>query len=115
MGKQGGSICIAIVTTLLARGAQSHQANMVSHLTPYDPAFQQRITQVAGAAMARGSDAAAAMQQAYASVYGTLVRQSMLMSYIDNFRLLALLCLLCIPTALIFKDVRSRKRPGMAA
>jgi DHA2 family multidrug resistance protein len=35
----GGSIGIAFVTTMLARGAQAHQALMVGHLTPTDPVF----------------------------------------------------------------------------
>ena len=35
----GGSIGIAFVTTMLARDAQVHQAMMVAHTTPYDPAF----------------------------------------------------------------------------
>ena len=43
MRNVGGSFGIAAVTTMLARGAQLHQAMMVSHLTPYDAAFQQRF------------------------------------------------------------------------
>src|SRR5207253_1398253 len=39
MRNTGGSIGIAAVTTMLARGGQIHQAAMVSHLTPYDPMF----------------------------------------------------------------------------
>ena len=39
----GGSIGIAFVTTMLARGAQVHQALMVGNLTPTDPAFNQRL------------------------------------------------------------------------
>ena len=35
MRNTGGSIGIAMMTTFLARGAQSHQATMVSHMTPY--------------------------------------------------------------------------------
>jgi DHA2 family multidrug resistance protein len=108
MRNTGGSIGIAMVTTFLARGAQVHQAAMVSHLTPYDPAFQQRMHQATGALGAGGPVAA---QQAYGSIYGTLVKQSMLMSYTDNFRMLAFLCLLSIPTALLFKRVRARKGP----
>ena len=115
MRNTGGSIGIAMVTTFLARGAQTHQAAMTSHLTPYDPAFQQRVQQVAGALMRQGVNAAAATQQAYATIYGILARQAMLMSYIDNFRLLAFLCVLCIPTALLFKRVRARKGASVAA
>ncbi len=37
----GASVGIAAVTTLLTRGTQAHQARLVSHLTPYDPAYQR--------------------------------------------------------------------------
>jgi len=83
MRNTGGSVGIAAVTTMLARGAQIHQAMMVAHLTPYDPAFQQRVGQLA----ARGVPGIAT-QQAYAGIYGTLVRQATLLSYIDIFRVL---------------------------
>src|SRR3954463_1208331 len=48
MRNTGGSVGIAAVTTMLARGAQVHQATMVAHLTPYDPVFQQRLKQLGG-------------------------------------------------------------------
>lgn len=118
MRNTGGSIGIAAMTTFLARGAQTHQAAMVSHLTPYDPAFQQRLHGLTGV-FAPGSGGSVgpgsmAVKQAYGAIYGTLVRQSMLMSYIDNFRLMAFLCILCIPAALLFKRVRGGKGPVAA-
>ncbi|MFL6336470.1 MAG: DHA2 family efflux MFS transporter permease subunit [Pyrinomonadaceae bacterium] len=112
MRNTGGSIGIAAVTTFLARGAQTHQAAISSHLTPYDPAFQQRLQQITSALGLRGGGAT---QQALASIYGTVLRQSMLMSFIDNFRLLAFMCLLCVPAALLFKRVRARGGPSVAA
>jgi DHA2 family multidrug resistance protein len=114
MRNTGGSIGIAAVTTLLARGAQAHQSAIASHLTPYDPAFQERLHQIAAAIGLRGGGGGA-MQQALASVYGVVLRQSMLMSFIDNFRLLAFMCLLCVPAALLFKKVRARGGPSVAA
>src|SRR5712671_2997592 len=72
MRNSGGSIGIATVTTLLARGAQAHQAAMVSHLTPYDPAFQQRVQALTGTLSTQAGSAAS--QQAYGAIYGTLVR-----------------------------------------
>ncbi|HMH43576.1 MAG TPA: DHA2 family efflux MFS transporter permease subunit [Pyrinomonadaceae bacterium] len=108
MRNTGGSVGIATVTTLLARGAQVHQAAMVAHLTPYDPAFQQRLGQMA----ARGG-AGVATQQAYAGIYGILVRQATLLSYIDIFRVLSFLCVLCVPAALLFERVK--KKPGPVA
>jgi DHA2 family multidrug resistance protein len=108
MRNTGGSIGIAAVTTMLARGGQIHQAAMVSHLTPYDPMFQQRMQQMTSA-MAAQSDSVTGAQQAYGAMYGTLVKQATLMSYIDDFRLLAFLCVLCVPAAFLFKRVRAAK------
>lgn len=108
MRNLGGSIGIALVTTFLARGAQMHQAIMVAHLTPYDPIYQERLRQVTNALAAHGNPATAS-QQAYGAIYGTLLKQASLMSYIDNFRFLAFLCLLCIPAALLFKRARARR------
>src|SRR5205085_8878383 len=108
MRNVGGSFGIATVTTMLARGTQTHQAAMVSHLTPYDPAFRERLSSIASS-MASRSDMMTAMQQAYGAVYAALVRQATLLAYIDNFRLMAVLCLLCAPAALLFQRVRRSK------
>lgn len=108
MRNLGGSIGIALVTTFLARGAQMHQAIMVAHLTPYDPIYQERLRQMTNALAAHGNPATAP-QQAYGAIYGTVLKQASLMSYIDNFRFLAFLCLLCIPAALLFKRTRARR------
>jgi DHA2 family multidrug resistance protein len=109
MRNTGGSLGIAAVTTMLARGAQIHQAAMVSHLTPYDPAFQQRVNAVTGAVSSQA--ASPPSQQAYGAIYGSLVRQASLMAYIDNFRLLAFLCVICIPLVFLFKRVKRSKAP----
>lgn len=103
MRNLGGGLGISALTTLLARGAQQHQAMMVSHLTPYDTAFQQQLEQLQ---RAFGSSATG-MQQAYAAIYGTVVKQANLMAFIDNFRLLTYVCLACIPLVFLLKRVRS--------
>jgi MFS transporter, DHA2 family, multidrug resistance protein len=107
MRNTGGSVGIATVTTFLARWAQVHQASMVAHLTPYDPAYQERLQQLTQGFAAR-SGSVVAQQQAYAGLYGTVVRQAMLLSYVDVFRLLSFLCFLCIPATLLFKRVKAR-------
>jgi len=111
MRNLGGSFGIAGVTTMLARGAQVHQAAMVSHLTPYDPAFQQRLRELAAAFAAAGVNPLTASQQAYGAVYESLVVQATLLAYLDIFRLLAFLCLLCIPAVLLFKRIKAGKQP----
>ncbi|HEY0429857.1 MAG TPA: DHA2 family efflux MFS transporter permease subunit [Pyrinomonadaceae bacterium] len=106
MRNSGGSIGIAIMTTFLARGAQIHQAALATHLTPYDPAFQERVVQIQASL-----GAGATVQQAYGTIYGMLLKQASVLSYIDNFRLLAILCFICAPAAFLFKRVKATKPP----
>lgn len=104
----GGGIGVSIVGTLLSRFAQIHQANMVSHLNPYNPVFQQKI----GAAthfLSVHMNPVVAVHKANYLMYGSLLKQSYLWSFIDNFRLYGIICLLLIPTVLIFKKVKHYK------
>jgi DHA2 family multidrug resistance protein len=100
----GGSIGIAFVTTMLARGAQVHQALMVGHLTPTDPVFRQRLA-AAHALLVRHGDPVRATSQAYSLVYNTLDHQAHLWAFVDNFRLFGLLALGCVPLIFLFKRV----------
>jgi DHA2 family multidrug resistance protein len=101
----GGSIGIALVTTLVARGAQRHQALMVGHLTPTDPVFVQQLG-TAQQALAQQTDPVTASHQAYALIYGTLNAQAHLWAFVDTFRIFGLMVLCCLPLILLFKRVK---------
>jgi DHA2 family multidrug resistance protein len=101
----GGSIGIALVTTLVARGAQAHQALMVGHLTPTDPVFTQRLA-AAQHALAQQTDPVTASHQAYGLIYGTLNAQAHLWAFVDTFRIFGLMVLCCLPLILLFKRVQ---------
>jgi DHA2 family multidrug resistance protein len=105
MRNLGGSIGISLATTLVARGAQIHQAMLAGHLSPYDTQSQQFLQNTARA-MSAYSDSVTAHQQAYGVLYGILVQQANLGAYIDTFAFLVLLCLLSIPLVLLFKKIR---------
>jgi DHA2 family multidrug resistance protein len=113
MRNLGGSIGIAFVTTMLARGAQTHQALMVGHLTPTDPAFAQRL---AGAKnlLAHHTDSVTATRQAYSAVYALLDQQAHLWAFVDNFFLFGMLALGGIPLIFLFKRVQYAKKPAAA-
>ncbi len=106
MRNTGGSIGIAVTTAMLSRGAQIHQNYLSGYLNPYSPEFQQLLEQIKS-----GLGVNATAQQASGVAYEMLVRQATVLSYIDNFRLLAFLCLLCAPAALLFKKVKAAKGP----
>jgi DHA2 family multidrug resistance protein len=100
----GGSMGIAFVTTMLARGAQKHQALMVGHMTATDPAFTQQLA-AAQHALARQTDPVMATSRAYDVLYQTLDSQAHLWAFVDNFRLFCLMALGCIPMVFLFKRV----------
>jgi len=50
-------------------------------------------------------------QTALGVIQGMVARQAMVLSYIDNFRMLAFLCFLCVPAVFLFKRVRAKKGP----
>jgi DHA2 family multidrug resistance protein len=111
MRNLGGGIGISMVTTLIARHAQMHQMTMVGHLTPFDPAYQNWMATV-GAKMGAGAmSGGAPPPEAFAVLYGELVRQANLLAYMDSFRTLAVLTFLCLPIVLVF---RRPKRAGPA-
>ena len=101
----GGSVGIAFVTTMIARRAQVHQALMVGHLTPTDPAFTQRLA-AAQHALARHADPVTATHQAYGLIYGTLNAQAHLWAFVDNFRIFGVMLLCCMPLIFLFRRVK---------
>jgi len=114
MRNLGGSIGIAFVTTMLARGAQTHQSLMVGHVTPADPAYTQHLA-LAGHALAGHTDAVTAMHQAYSAVYSLLDQQAHLWAFVDNFYLFGVMALCGMPLILLFKRVQFAKKPAAAA
>ena len=107
----GGSIGISITATMVARGAQFHQALMVQHLTPYDPRFQQELHMLA-AGLSRYGGPVLAQHQAYSLLGGTMMQQAALCAYVDTFRILAVLCALCVPLLLVLRRVRPHDGPA---
>jgi DHA2 family multidrug resistance protein len=101
----GGSIGIAFVTTMVARGSQTHQALMVGHLTPTDPAFTQQL-HATSAMLARHSDPVTATHQAYALIYNILNQQAHLWAFVDTFRVFGFIVLCCIPLIFLFKRIK---------
>jgi DHA2 family multidrug resistance protein len=99
-----GSIGISMVTTMATRGAQAHQALLVHRATPYDPAFQSAV-QTTQAALAAHLGAAQAQTGALLQIYQQLVQQSNLLAYLDDFRLLGVLCFIALPMVVLLKRV----------
>lgn len=108
-----GGIGISATTTYLVRSAQRHQVLLVSHLTPYDAAFQQRFNRMR-AALGAVLGWPQAEGRAYAAMYGILLQQAYLAAYVDAYRWLAVGALLSVPALLLMKNVLVGKGPERA-
>ena len=104
---------IAFVTTMLARGAQTHQALMVGHLTATDPAFKEQFA-AAKSVLGNQTDPVTATRQAYNAVYSLLDQQAHLWAFVDNFYMFGLLALAGIPLVFLFKRIATVKKPAAA-
>jgi MFS transporter, DHA2 family, multidrug resistance protein len=85
----GSSIGTSMVTTLLARHAQVHQAYLVAHTATGDPELTSMVSGLTAHLMATGAEASQAAQQANGLVYRLLIQQATTLAYVDTFRILA--------------------------
>ncbi len=105
MRNLGGSFGIAMVSTLIVRRAQVHQALMVGHLTPFDPVYMERLA-MATKALTPQSGPVLAHAQAQGLIYGSMLNQASLWAFVENFRLFGFLCLTCMPLILLFRKMK---------
>jgi MFS transporter, DHA2 family, multidrug resistance protein len=102
----GASMGISYVTTMLYRREQFHQDRLAAHLSPANPRLQQML-QGTTTALKAHSGGSRALQQAYALLQFNVQRQASMLSYIDNFRVLAIVSLCLIPLVFLVKKPRS--------
>jgi len=95
----GGGIGIALLVSFLSRGAQIHQHYLTAHVHPYNPILWQRF---ALADFMPGLDSAGGQGEAFLTLlYGEVQRQALLLSFVDDFRLIAYLFFALIPLAFL--------------
>jgi DHA2 family multidrug resistance protein len=109
----GGSSGIAATTTMLARRAQYHQSVLVSHLTPYDPAYRDALGKATMALQAGGSSPPDAAARAQGLIYGTLLKQSAMLAFADAFWVMGCLFLVIIPLMFLIRKIPPVRGPMM--
>jgi DHA2 family multidrug resistance protein len=107
----GGSVGISAITAMVSRGEQTHQALMVGQMSQFNPVFNEQIAKMQ-TALTPQVGSAAAHDQAYGLIYQTLQQQASLWSYVDLFRMLVIVCLLCVPLVFLFKKPQRAAVPG---
>ncbi len=90
----GGSVGIALVTTMLERRSQYHQTVLVAHVTDADPSAQVTLGRFVGRLTSAGYTTADAMVRAPAQVEAIVHRQATFLAGLDCFWLLGLLAMI---------------------
>ncbi|TKF76785.1 DHA2 family efflux MFS transporter permease subunit [Vibrio kanaloae] len=85
MRNLGGAFSIAIIATLLDNKTREHLAHIKESLPSVSQLGWQTLQQQQAFFIQSGSDAATAMQQAQASLLGTMQRDAAIMAYNDVF------------------------------
>jgi DHA2 family multidrug resistance protein len=85
MRNMGSGVGTSMVTTLIARQSQFHQAHLVSRVAEDNPAFQAQLSDLVQRLADAGLGAYEAQRQAYARFYEMVQSQAQTLAYIDTF------------------------------
>ena len=106
----GGDIGIALVTTLIARRSQFHQARIVEHVVPSGE-LDARLAAIAQHLQQLGVGAVQSTKMASAQLYGEVIKQAQTLAYLDVLLLLSIFTAIMVPAVLLTRKVK----PGAAA
>ena len=106
----GGDIGIALVTTLIARRSQFHQARLAEHVVPSGD-LGARLAGIAEHLQQMGIGAAQATKMAYGQIYAQVIKQAQTLAYLDALLMLSIFAAIMVPLVLMTRRVK----PGAAA
>jgi MFS transporter, DHA2 family, multidrug resistance protein len=102
----GGSIGVAVLSTVLDHRAAFHRAVLVAHTSVNDPRTLERINTLTAGFQRAGSSLAVAHDRALYVLNGALNQQAAVMSFDDTFFLTALLVFMFLPLVLLLGKPR---------
>ena len=103
----GGSIGISVVDTLISRRQQVHRTELSRDFSP-NPVLQHSLLRLQ-TYMSLHTGPRVAKLRAYALLQNGLDQQSTIYSYVDDFRYMALVCVLCLPIVFLLRPVKAKK------
>jgi MFS transporter, DHA2 family, multidrug resistance protein len=103
----GASVGIATVTTMLERRTQFHQAQLVEHVNAFNPALAATTNGNTVRLISYGSSAAHAAVQSNGLIYSLVQRQSAMLAFVDNFKMLGVIFLAVIPVLLLMRKPKA--------
>jgi DHA2 family multidrug resistance protein len=108
MRNMGSSVGTSLVTTLIARRSQFHQARLVQNVSLGNPTFLNSASGLAQRLTAAGVGGHDSQLQAYARIYQVVQAQAASLAYIDTFMVLAVAAAIMFFLAFLLK----KNEPG---
>lgn len=115
MRNLGGSIGIALVTSLVAHNQQIQQSNLVQHLTNADPGYFSTLATYKQAIMGLGVPADQASTAAMGQIYKELLHQASILAYRDVYNFIASILLILAIAALFMPGNNPHKKSAPSA
>lgn len=109
----GGGIGIALLIAFLSQGAQTHQAYLANHIHPYNQELIQRFLTMNSGVIPSLAGSGLPAETFLQLIYGEIQRQALMMAFLDDFRLIAIIFFLLTP--LVFLMRRPLQLGGNAA
>jgi DHA2 family multidrug resistance protein len=97
----GGSIGVALLTTMVDKREAFHHAVVVEKLAAGDPHTMERVQALTQAMLSKGAALADAQARALAMLEGVARQQAAVMAFGDTFRAVVVLVLAALPLVLL--------------
>jgi MFS transporter, DHA2 family, multidrug resistance protein len=111
MRQLGGAFGIATLTTLIHLRQGFHRSNLIEHINPYNPAYTERFNMLVNGFVAKGKSMLDATQMAYKAIEGTVIKQTLLLTYTDAYYVTGIVMLLSIPLLYLQPFKKNTKAP----
>ncbi len=108
MRQLGGSFGIALITTFMTRQNALHRNELIGHISPENPAFQQKYQGMVANFMHHGMAPNQAQAAALKALDGSVMSQASVLSYMDVFLYIGVLFLVCVPFILMLKKSNAK-------
>jgi len=107
----GGSFGIAALTTLIHIRSGFHRSSLLANVNEYNPAFVQKLNALTSGFMAKGSSFIDAKLMAMKAIEGSVIKQTMLLTYNDAYWVAGLIMLFSIPLLYLQKFKKNANIP----
>lgn len=108
----GAGFGISIAATLLERRDQIHQVRLAAHINPSNPKFTNLLSALQNHFHQEGASLSTAQHQAMVALYAMVRHQASVLSYLDSFRILAIMFVAVVPLVWIMRKPKFKSQHG---